>query len=84
MMSLMEEPRTMNKLEWGVIISLFASTASIVFSAGVLWTKVSQNYADIVLLKASALGNADRLARIETKLDLILEDRSAAAKAGGK
>ena len=83
-MTIEEEPRTMNKLEWSVILSLFASMASIVFWTGTLWTKVNQNYADIVLLKAAALGNADRLARIETKLDLILEDRAAAAKTAAK
>jgi hypothetical protein len=67
----------MTKLEWGVVFSLLASSASIIFSAGVIWTKLQQHDADISVLKVASGTNIDRLARIETKLDVILADKAA-------
>ena len=62
----------MTKLEWGVAFSVLASAASIVFSAGVIWTTVKIHDNRIISLEAKADGNTDRLARIETKLDLLI------------
>lgn len=71
----------MTKLEWGVIFSVLASAASLIFTGGVVWTKLQMHDVDIAALKVAASGNVDRLARIETKLDLIISDRAAAAQA---
>ena len=65
----------MTKLEWGVIFSLFASAGSILFSAGIVWQKVQANDVRIATLETSADKNTDRLARIETKLDIIIDNK---------
>lgn len=70
----------MTKLEWGVIFSLLASAGSILFSAGIVWQKVQANDVRIATLETSADKNTDRLARIETKLDIIIFDQSGAKK----
>jgi hypothetical protein len=57
----------------GIIVSLLLSAGSVLFSFGILWTKVQQNEADIVIIKASNISQIDRLARIETKLDIVLD-----------
>ncbi|MDE2434749.1 MAG: hypothetical protein KGM49_00680 [Sphingomonadales bacterium] len=71
-----ETRSTMTKLEWGVLFSVIASAASIVFSAGVIWTTVKVHDSRIAQLETTANSNNDRLARIETKLDVILADRT--------
>ncbi len=71
-----ENKNTMTKLEWGVLFSFLLSSASVIFSAGVVWTTLQQHERDIVMLKANDESRVDRLARIETKLDIILADRS--------
>jgi hypothetical protein len=68
-----EERSVMTKLEWGVVFSVLASAGSIVFSAGVIWTTVKVHDAQIAELRNKDSQNTDRLARIETKLDLLLE-----------
>jgi hypothetical protein len=69
--------RVMTKLEWGVVFSVIVSAASLIFSAGVVWTTVQQNTQEIAILKANRDETTDRLARIETKVDLILSERGA-------
>lgn len=66
----------MTKLEWGVIFSILAASVNIVFSAAVVWTTVQVHDRDIDALKTQSAGDVDRLARIETKLDLILTERA--------
>lgn len=66
----------MTKLEWGVIIAILTASANIVFSAAVVWTTVQVHERDIEILKRQSAGDVDRLARIETKLDLILTERA--------
>jgi hypothetical protein len=68
-----EDRKIMTKLEWGVVFSVLASAASILFSAGVVWTTVQVHEREISALKASRDETTDRLARIETKLDILLE-----------
>lgn len=65
----------MTKLEWGVVLSLLSSAGGLVFSAGIVWTTVQQHDREIIALKVKSDENTDRLARIETKLDLLLEER---------
>ncbi|MFC0686285.1 hypothetical protein [Novosphingobium clariflavum] len=73
-----EETRSaMTKLEWGVVFSVLASACSIVFSAGVVWSKLQMHEAAIAELKGKDGATTDRLARIETKLDIMLADREA-------
>lgn len=67
----------MTKLEWGVVFSVIVSAASLIFSAGVVWTTVQQNTQEIAVLKANRDETTDRLARIETKVDIILSERGA-------
>ena len=67
----------MTKLEWGVVFSVIVSAASLIFSAGVVWTTVQQNTQEIAILKANRDETTDRLARIETKVDIILSERGA-------
>ena len=67
--------REMTRLEWGVIVSLIVSAGSIVFTAGIVWQKVQANDVRISTLEATNATNTDRLARIETKLDLIISER---------
>ncbi|MXO66248.1 hypothetical protein [Altericroceibacterium endophyticum] len=62
----------LTKLEWGVVFALLSSAGSIIFSAGIVWQAVQQNSAEISTLKTSRDDSIDRLARIETKLDLVL------------
>ena len=66
------DPQKMNRLEWGVIISIIVSSSSLVFSAGVIWTTVQVHDRDIAALKTQASASTDRLARIETKIDIVL------------
>lgn len=68
------DPRLLGrtKIEWGVIVSLCASAASLVFTAGFLWGQVQANTKEIDSLRQSNTDTVDRLARIETKLDIIL------------
>ena len=70
-------PGFMTKLEWGVVFSVIVSAASLIFSAGVVWTTVQQNTQEIAILKANRDETTDRLARIETKVDIILSERGA-------
>lgn len=67
--------KLMTKLEWGVVFSVIVSAASLIFSAGVVWTTVQQNTQEIAILKANRDATTDRLARIETKVDIILAER---------
>lgn len=73
-----QEPRReMNRLEWGVIFSVLVSAASLIFSAGVIWTKVNWHDQEITALQAKDGATTDRLARIETKLDFIIANGEA-------
>ncbi|WP_138956780.1 hypothetical protein [Sphingomonas sp. KC8] len=71
----------MTKLEWGVVFSVLASAASLIFSAGVVWTTVQVHDRDISALKTKGDETTDRLARMETKIDMLLEQRIS--KSGG-
>lgn len=66
----------MTKLEWGVIIAILTASANIVFSAAVVWTTMQVHDRDIEALKRQSAGDVDRLARIETKLDIMLSDHA--------
>lgn len=68
-----EDHKVMTKLEWGVVFSVIVSAASLVFSAGVIWTTVQMHGREIEALKVRDAATTDRLARIETKLDIILQ-----------
>ena len=70
----------LTKLEWGVVLSLLASAGSIIFSAGIIWTTVQQHDREILMLKTKADENTDRLARIETKLDIVISDQLKGAQ----
>ncbi len=70
-----EERGVMTKLEYGVLFSVLVSAASVVFSAGVVWTTVKEHDLRIAALEVQAKDNNDRLARIETKIDILIEDR---------
>lgn len=65
----------MTKLEWGVLFSVIVSAASLIFSAGVVWTTVQVHDRAISELKAKDGATTDRLARIETKLDILITGR---------
>ena len=65
----------LTKLELGVVLSLIVSASSVVFSAGIVWTTVQVHDREIIALKVKDQENTDRLARIETKLDLVLGDK---------
>ena len=54
------------------MLSLIISAGSIVFSAGIVWTTVQVHEREITALKVKEDDKSDRLARIETKLDLVL------------
>lgn len=69
----METRAVMTKLEWGVLISICASSASLIFTAGVVWTTLQLHDKEINQLQSADHDQVDRLARIETKLDLILD-----------
>lgn len=76
-----DEVRTvMSKLEWGVLFSVLASAGSIIFSAGIVWTTVQVHEREIASLKSKDDENTDRLARIETKLDIIISEKVEKAK----
>lgn len=66
----------LTKLELGVVLSLIVSASSVVFSAGIVWTTVQVHDREIIALKVKDQENTDRLARIETKLDLVLGDKA--------
>lgn len=66
----------LTKLELGVVLSLIVSAGSVVFSAGIVWTTVQVHDREIIALKVKDQENTDRLARIETKLDLVLGDKA--------
>ena len=67
---------TMTKLEWGVLFSVIVSASSLIFSAGVVWTTVQIHEKEIGQLMEGDRSQTDRLARIETKLDLILSNKT--------
>lgn len=67
---------TLTGIELGVAISLLLSAGSIVFSAGVIWTTVQTHERDIEELKSKRADTVDRLARIETKLDIALRQNA--------
>ena len=60
--------------EWVAIGSLLLSVCTIVFVAGFVWGQVQSNTGAIKDLQASKAESIDRLARIETKLDIVLVD----------
>lgn len=86
----MSEPESqgtrVNRAEWGVILSLLLSAASIVFSAGVIWTTVQQQAIDIRDLKSKSDSQAEKLTRIDANVLFLAErareDRAAQIRAG--
>lgn len=64
--------KTMSRLEWGVLFSVIVSAASLIFSAGVVWTTVQVHDRAIQELRSKGDSTTDRLARMETKIDLLL------------
>lgn len=63
------------KIEAGLIASLLMSAGTMIFTGGVIYSQVQQAKADIAELKTHDSSTSDRLARIETKLDLLLDDQ---------
>lgn len=63
----------MTRLEWGVLFSVIVSAASLIFSAGVVWTTVQVHDKAIQELRTSRDNSIERLASIEAKIDLMLE-----------
>lgn len=61
-----------DKTEWGVILSLIVSSASLIFSGGYVYGQVQKNSAEIERLRADRDSEIDRLARIETKVDILV------------
>lgn len=59
---------------WVAPISLLISLGGVTFSAGVVYAKAVQNTHDIAEIKKNRADTIDRLARIETKMDLLLQD----------
>jgi hypothetical protein len=69
-----ERPKiALGSLEWGVIISLFVSGASAIFSAGVVYSTVREHESRIVKVEARSEGVSERLASIESKLEFLVE-----------
>lgn len=68
------------KPDWAVVFAVVCSAASLVFSAGIVWANDQKQDAEIGLLKINDRSAYDRLARIETKLDIILADRKGSDK----
>lgn len=62
-----------NRAEWGVILSLLLSAASIVFSAGVIWTTVQQHSSDINDLRDKSDDQAEKLTRIDANVTFLAE-----------
>ena len=70
-----EDRIIMTRVEWAVVFSVLASAVSLVFSAGVIWTTVKVHDVKIDALERQQSVNTDRLARIETKIDLLIGER---------
>jgi hypothetical protein len=66
--------------DWISLLSLIVSLGTIVFVAGFMYGQVQQNHSDIQELKRSRDDSIDRLARIETKLDQILNTTTTRRK----
>lgn len=62
-----------NRAEWGVILSLLLSAASIVFTAGVVWTTVQQNSGDIRDLQSKSDNLTDKVTRIDANVTFLAE-----------
>lgn len=67
--------RSLTLTEIGVIASLLLSAFTGVFTLGVIYGDVQRNKDDIATLKPQVANVTDRLARIETKIDMILADK---------
>lgn len=67
----------MTRLEWGVLFSVIVSAASLIFSAGVVWTTVQTHDRAIQDLQTSRNSSIERLASIEAKIDLMLDRERA-------
>jgi len=83
--------RIVGKLEIGVIVSLLIAASSAIFSYAVVYTTVQQHDRDIIEIRQrherdvmeirqQESSVTDRLARIETKLDLLVAGASPGRK----
>jgi hypothetical protein len=63
----------LGKLEWGVIFSILFSGASTLFSAGILYSDVRSHERRIMIIETKSEGVTERLARIESNLDFLVE-----------
>jgi hypothetical protein len=73
---------SLGKMEIGLVVTTAISLGSWIFSAGILYGQIQSNTKEISVVQtsvsiASAKNNSidNRLARIETKVDLLIDDR---------
>ena len=67
------------KLEWGVILSIMTSAACLIFTGGFVYGQVQANSREIARLRDEGDKTTDRLARIETKVDILVEAKTGKA-----
>jgi hypothetical protein len=63
----------LGKLEWGVIFSMLVSGGSAIFSAGILYGDVKDHDRRLMVIETKSEGVTERLARIESNLDFLVE-----------
>lgn len=73
--SIQEVKTKLTLTEVGVIFSIASSLAVGIFTLGIYFGQVSDNTREIGELKRQNTETIDRLARIETKVDIILETK---------
>lgn len=62
-----------NRAEWAAIAALGLSAGSIIFSGGVLWSKVQANSAMIAMLQSRSDATAIQLTRIDANVTFLAE-----------
>lgn len=67
--------RGLTLTEIGVIVSLIISIGTVLFTGGIVYAQVQEHGVSITELKTKDASTTDRLARIETKIDLMLQRR---------
>jgi hypothetical protein len=72
-----EKPQiTLGRLEWGVILALVMSAGTTLFSAGIVYGDVRDHERRIEVIEGEGKGVSDRLARMETNIQFLV-DRAA-------
>lgn len=65
----------LNKVEWGLVFAIVMNIGTILFVAGVVYGDVQDHERRMLVIEQKSDTVTDRLARIETKLDLALTER---------